>query len=108
MKTRSLFPFALAALLIQFPTSILAEDKIVRSFTSPPKNSRLEACAAAKKDAQSWAEDEARRPLASALVIGRQWVAEIDGYSDCDCEKSKTVAGEEWKYSVDAKLKARR
>lgn len=108
MKKPLLSTLALAIALLWFTNGADAQDKIVRNFTGSPKTTRLDACSAVKKEAEYWAEDEVRKPFALALIDGRRWQAEIDGYSDCDCEKSRTVTGDEWKCSVDAKIRAKR
>ena len=85
-----------------------ADDQITKTFTSPARSSRLEACATAKDDAQRWVNDEAKRPLASALVAGRRWTAELDGYGQCDCESAKSATGVDWKCAVDATIRAKK
>jgi hypothetical protein len=86
------------------PASSFAQSKVVKTFLTPDQDSRLDACTLAKKSAQIWADDEARKPLATAIATGRPWLAKVGEYSQCDCEEKKTNLGVRWACSVDATI----
>ena len=99
---------AVTVMLISSPPSAMAGEKITKTFSSAARPSRVDACTSAKDSAQRWAEDESRKTLAIAITEGRRWTAQIDGYSQCDCDSEKNAFGaNEWKCSVDATIRSK-
>lgn len=83
------------------------DPKLTKTFISPTTGERLEACAIAKKQAQSWVESEIAKAPVTAAEGGRLWTAALEGYSQCDCENSTQGTLKRWRCSVDATIRAR-
>jgi hypothetical protein len=83
----------------------LAQSKNTRTFVSSVYDNRVDACAAAKRDAQFWVSQETNQTPANVLIHGART---LEGYSNCDCGSSRRASGsgEDWKCSVDATIRS--